>query len=118
MSMQVPGSGMREGEGTRTQAAGICKCQNLWGKNLNGEICMGSSMAVLAIGFLRGKSCWSPSKNSLLGSMMRFSVMMEHLQYLLRSSGVNAPLQSRPLGTTVISTMWLLLVAPAVLPHS
>lgn len=42
-------------------------------------------MATLAIGFLSGTKLLSALQNSLLGSMRKSSVMMEHLQYLLRS---------------------------------
>lgn len=43
----------REQRGTQT--AGICKCQNLWSKNMSGGIRRGSVTVVLAIGFLSGK---------------------------------------------------------------
>ena len=65
--------------------AGVCKLSICEAKN--GQLCRGSMVAVLAIGFFSSESFWGP-------------------------------LWSRSLGTMVIPTVWLIPVAPVLLPCS
>lgn len=46
-----------------TQMTGIGECKNMWGENLSGKICRGYMVALLAVGFFRGKSCWGPLRS-------------------------------------------------------
>lgn len=39
------------------QVAGVCECENLWGKM--GEFCRQSLAPMLAVGFFHGERSWS-----------------------------------------------------------
>lgn len=55
---------------------GIGECKNMWGENLSGKICRGYMVALMAVGFFRGKSCWGPLRSKQLGTMVASTAWM------------------------------------------
>lgn len=88
-------SGLWRGGSVDSFVEGICICEheNLWNENPCSEICRGSAVAVLAIGFLSSKSCWGPLSSSRLMCAMRFYVMRAGEEAWSMCKGCGAPQQ-------------------------